>query len=149
MREIKFRGKHQDTGEWLYGVLCISSVHDPNICWVDEELVVIDTPIIRPDTIGQFTGLKDGNRKEVYEGDIVMTYVLFVAEEEMQREFWRVGEVRFITGGFHLTNCTNYDDCRMEEKSDIQPSPKSTFSFPAYRSEVIGNVFDNPILINK
>ena len=149
MREIKFRGKVKGTQDWVHGSLIIYGDGEHNIHVQRKHNFKMDALNVEPDTVGQYTGLKDGNRKEVYEGDIVMTYVLFIDEEEMQREFWRVGEVRFITGGFRLTNCTNYDDCRMEEKSDIQPSPKSTFSFPAYRSEVIGNIFENPILINK
>lgn len=146
MRLIKFRGK-TESGEWVYGPLVMSAVYPPYICWADDASVVADAPIIRQDSIGQYTGLKDGNGKEIYEGDIVMSYVVFTDEEEFTREFWRVGEVRFIAGGFHLTNCTNYDDHYMEEVSDIQPSPKSKFSFPAYRSEIIGNIHDNPALL--
>ncbi len=147
MREIKFRGKVKGTKDWVHGSLLIYGDGEHNIHVPRKNNSKLDAWNVEPDTVGQFTGLKDGNGKEVYEGDIVMTYVLFVDEEEVQREFWRVGEVRFIAGGFSLINCTNYDDHYMEVKSELQPSPKSKFPFPAYCSEVIGNIFDNPILI--
>lgn len=145
MREIKFRGK-TESGKWVYGSLCMSAVHEPNICWCDGD-VVIGTPIIRQDTIGQNVGLKDGKGKEVYEGDIVCTYVTYTNEDEEVFEFWRVGEVCYVNGGFALTNCTNYDNQILTTKSDVQPSKKTRHSFPAYRSEIIGNIYDNPELL--
>lgn len=65
-REIKFRGKRLDNGKWMVGDLnhlvdgvYISNDHGSNMAQV------------YPDTVGQYTGLKDKNGKEIYEDDIL------------------------------------------------------------------------------
>lgn len=66
-REIKFRGKSLKTGEWLYGLLVKMWGYWHIIDWDDENLAYP----VNPDTIGQYTGLKDKNGREIYEGDTV------------------------------------------------------------------------------
>lgn len=67
MRIIKFRGRHIEDGNWVYGYLVFSQSGICSIRSTDDFL----TYQVDPDTVGEFTGLYDSGGIEIYENDII------------------------------------------------------------------------------
>lgn len=89
MRDIKFRGKRIDNGEWVYGYL----VPWNNQSYQSQERMcirtgIIDTAEVDPETVGQFTGIKN-----VYEGDIVKQFGGHILKVVFDKgAFWYIGK---------------------------------------------------------
>lgn len=122
MREILFRGKRIDNGEWHYGSLVSS--YDENDAAIfqpdDESEIGFDVQYVLPETVGQFTGLKDDCNNKIFEGDI-LTY----------------NTMRFVVV-FHEYS---FRMKRMNGKGVIIPLPPTDRFFT-----IIGNIHDNPEL---
>ena len=119
MREILFRGKRMDNGEWVEGNLFIPDKEDtPTQICIGTNIVRITYDII-PETVGQYTGLTDKNGKKIFEGDIV-------------KDIWRnyIELVEYNGGGFNPFAIPNWE---------CTPDPDGTV--------IIGNIHDNPELL--
>jgi hypothetical protein len=120
MREILFRGKRTDNGEWIEGYYIKGSTRH---CIV-MSLANYPRYDVIPETLGQYTGLTDKNGKRIFEGDIVKA----TGTND------HIGYVTFECGKF-ITRCT----CHPKSVCDIHPPIE----------EVIGNIHDNPKLLKE
>lgn len=132
MRDILFRGKRTDNGEWVKGGIVHQTnfYGDPWDAWfiIDGEDGPKDFDIgseyrVDPDTVGQFSGHTDRNGKPVFEGDIVK-WKRGIVVSTVQVSYWGRWVLR-------------YRDTVYRELYGIDAS----------ELEVIGNVHDNPELL--
>ncbi len=126
MREIKFRGKRIDNGNWIYGSLIIEE--DPiadTFKYFIKPFNFLTGKLVAPETVGQYTGFKDKNRKEIYEDDIVRCNDCSCAVVIWERD------------GFVLDF---FDD--MKNIYSLWYNAENS-----EKIEVIGNIYENPELI--
>jgi len=143
MREIKFRGKRVDNGEWVYGHYG-TSVEEDEIgagCYfmrTQTELHYISDVTGNPsflvdhNTVGQYTGLKDKKSVEIYEWDVID----FDDNNELS-ECWR-GLVEFKMNGWQ---CNDIHESNWMWVEDLQNNNQ-------VEGIVIGNIHDNPELLD-
>lgn len=120
-REIVFRGKRIDTGEWVYGDLIQWEGGMVEIAPIERDNAQYT---VNPDTVGQYTGLKDRDGTDVWEGDLLRT-----PEGDIMVAEWRDAQI--------ITRCVRPHNPRYKNSL--------TFAYPV--SVVIGNIHDNQELL--
>jgi len=130
MREIEFRGKcieAIDFGKWLFGSLVVKESHAYISLREDADFLIE----VDPETVGEYTGLKDKNGAMIFEGDIVRYGI-------SEKKNYCVVYLE-TDAGFYMTDDIHKCPC------DIRGNPlggKNT-----YYIKVIGNIHDNPELL--
>ena len=143
MREILFRGKRTDNGEWVEGYY-----YKAKYCRTDDELcdyITVPHPkeynepsshyIVNPDTVGQYTGLKDKNGTKIFDGDIVLVPYI----DPIFKCTWNDTSpceqaiVKYCNGMFYVEY--------------IESGDKFTLSTMDGYMKIIGNIYNNPELL--
>lgn len=139
-REIKFRGFSKELNSWVYGFLQevdVEGVGYSYIFWQG------NTTFVEANSVGQFTGFKDFDGKEIYEGDI-LEYVSFRRNENKRKEIVEFDEK---CGGWYVHKQADalcnvlfeQHDEEWQKKQNFKPSTK-------HKVRVIGNIYENPEL---
>lgn len=131
MREILFRGKRVDNGEWIEGCLRCWPNGSAGIC----DKVTQHTFKVDPATVGQYTGVNDKNGSKIFEDDIIAPVL---PESESQRGYeWPLMQVKSYCGSFCL-----YDAAGRLHATIGHFAPSVTL-------EAKGNIHDNPELLKE
>ena len=134
-REILFRGKRKDNGEWVYGNLLIFGSGYEIMPKVGIGLV--ESRIVIPETVGQFTGEHDAKGNSIFENDILQS-----VESPSKYNYFVV----FKQGSFGLYHTQIIESWRNEHL--LWGSLQRAFELgDKFKLEVIGNTSDNPELL--
>lgn len=129
-REIKFRGYNYEYDKWFYGSLIIQN-YDNGLTLSDTRTKIVNDRgrllIVDSSTIGQYTGLKDKNGVEVYEGDKVMFDYEWTEPDKIGIIIW------------------NKDTASFQIKGHIPSSSMKHLD----RMKVIGNIYENEVDANE
>lgn len=128
MRDIRFRAKRKDNGEWTYGYVDATMYKDIVVIHTDNSTHEVD-----PETVGQYTGVEDSSGNPVYEGDIIA----------MDGNPW--GIVMYNDDGYFYLNDL-FDDAQRDK------IPFGTFLKTTCRKHqfcVSGNIHDNTDIVEE
>ena len=127
-REIRFRGKRIDTGEWVYGNLLQVS----GLCFIVKNIEELtekpfNACLVDADTVGQYTGLKDRQKQDIYDGDLLKS-----------------GDIIFEVWWSDDAACYMLDMV-----NPFKEMSTSMSSADVHKMVIIGNIHDNPELLEE
>ena len=126
MRDIIFRGKREDNGEWI--AESETYIKDGDGTWLCDESN--DVVKVLPETVGQYTGLTDKNGVKIFEGDILGGYL-----DDNYPENQTVMEVVWCNCWWGTKEIGCDPDLLEWDDGEIL--------------EIVGNVFDNPEMLER
>ena len=140
MREILFRGKRLDNGEWVYGSFIQVEHEDGSFtAAIFQKKDAGGDAEVSPATVGQYTGLRDKNGKRIFEGDIL-----------------RIAKISDGLGSYYhppldypVNVVVKWDLCAWMWETLCEDKRYISFSnaWCHYECEIIGNIHDNPELL--
>ncbi len=146
-RIIKFRGRSLVDDSWIFGDLIQSSENGGAGIWPTDSIKQTGIVEVYPETVGQYTGLRDRNGKEIYEGDIVrQTWETTIVDD--YNDAWdacgtQTGAVVIRTQGVCISPCIS------ENHTNGEKNIAKNKRISGYRCEIIGNKHDDPNLFEK
>ena len=134
IREVIFRGKRADSGEWVEGDVLQTRYHSGHI----EYQIMPQTPVssaypVLSETVGQYTGLTDRNGKRIFEGDIC--------------KFKRFNDVHIGKVVFNVTTASFIMWYQPIVGAYGEKATQKMLLSVCDNIEVIGNIHDNPELL--
>lgn len=140
MREILFRGKRVDNGEWVYSSFIMQ---DKEHKLMSAEVELFDGEkwrAVDPETVGQFIGLTDKNGKKIFEGDIVVTRFT-------TGQICAIGDIQFACGVYGVEWTCNKKNKGMIGCFGQAHNLRKLDDDIINNIEIIGNIHDNPELL--
>ena len=134
MKEVLFRGKRKDNNEWVYGWYAPLVCNDKTVTPSIKDSNGSDWKV-EPETVGQYSGLVDNDGKMIFEGDIVKEWSSSW-KSPLKTEVSIYEVVCEYLGSLHLIRKTRWGEA-------------STLLYRKSTVEVIGNIHDNPNLLDE
>ena len=142
LKDILFKGKRVDNGEWIEGNLIFEYDHKiKEACtFIVSQEMDFNCPDFKPyevkvETVAQYTGRNDKNNKKIFVNDIVKLKSGGGLFNFGYKEF--VGVVKFrYGGGVRSTICQFYIEALNDEHNEADFNPQNL--------EIVGNIYDNP-----
>lgn len=156
MREFLFKAKRIDNGEWVEGYYIRDQYHiggkDIIFYRKDSDRFTVYTNIIDIETLCQFTGLCDKNGKKIWENDILMCHG---NPKDLAKVLFGEFGVRNIETGSIVDKVVgwHYEVVPTDAISRCEPfcwpMPLTEYYIDRCEMEVVGNIFDNPELLQE